>query len=416
MGAGSRFFSDLSAKEYVVPLSALPAIMPAESLLPILDSPCPTAVLSINDPGMVKSTGYLSDRASYSASPITGPVSSHVTSTCTECESSCSHARSWLICLMDAPTKAMVAHRPAMPPGRSGTTQLKRMRRPSLTRPRSSTLPSVLVSMLPPHRHTTTFLPASSGSLPAMHAAMPAAPAPSCTSFSHSTSRSSATEMSFSLTCARRSTRCRSTSKERGPTVGTARPSARVGPGISTRTGIPAAMAAAMEAQRSGSTPTIITLGLMVLTASAMPAMRPPPPTGTMMASTFFTSSRISSPTLPAPAMMLKSSKPLMYFMPSFSTYVRAASAASAMVSPLRMTRAPSARHLVILVSGAMDGMSTVTGMPSSAPWYASASAWLPAEAATTPRLRCSSSSASRALRAPRSLNDPVACSHSCLR
>ena len=31
--------------------------------------------------------------------------------------------------------------RPAMPPGRSGTTQLKRMSRPSFTSPRSSTLP-----------------------------------------------------------------------------------------------------------------------------------------------------------------------------------------------------------------------------------------------------------------------------------
>ena len=43
---------------------------------------------------------------------------------------------------------------------------------------------------------------------------MPAAPAPSCTSFSHSTSRSSAREMSFSLICTRRSMRGFSTSKQ----------------------------------------------------------------------------------------------------------------------------------------------------------------------------------------------------------
>jgi hypothetical protein len=32
-----------------------------------------------------------------------------------------------------------------------------------------------------------------------------------------------------------------------------------------------------------------------------------------------------------------------------------------------------------------MEGINTVTGIPSSAPWYASAKAWFPALAATTP-------------------------------
>jgi hypothetical protein len=114
--------------------------------------------------------------------------------------------------------------------------------------------------------------------------------------------------------------------------------------------------------------------------------------------------------------MMLKSSNPLMYFMPSSRTYACAASAASAMLSPSRITFAPSARHFVIFVRGAMEGIKTVTGMPSSAPWYASASAWFPALAATTPFFLCSSVSASSELRAPRSLNEPVACCHSCLR
>ena len=93
-----------------------------------------------------------------------------------------------------------------------------------------------------------------------------------------------------------------------------------------------------------------------------------------------------------------------------------AAIAASAMVSPSRTTLASSARYFVILVRGAMEGMSTVTGLPSSRPWYARASAWLPAEAATTPFFLCSGSSARRELRAPRSVKEPVACSHSCLR
>mmetsp|Transcript_8444 Transcript_8444/g.35325 ORF Transcript_8444/g.35325 Transcript_8444/m.35325 type:complete len:447 (+) Transcript_8444:1363-2703(+) len=317
---------------------------------------------------------------------------------------------------MDAPTKAMVAQRPAMPPGRSGTTQENRINRSSFTSPRSRTLPSVDVSMFPPHKSTATFLPLSSGSFPASTAAMPAAPAPSWMSFSSSTRRRSATDMSFSDTVTSLSTRVRSTSKDLGPTAGTARPSASVGPGIVTLTTSPASIAAAMDAQRLGSTPMICTFGLMVLTASATPAMSPPPPTGTTMASMFSASSRISSPTDPAPAMMLKSSNPLMYFMPSSRTYACAASAASAMLSPSRITFAPSARHFVIFVRGAMEGIKTVTGMPSSAPWYASASAWFPALAATTPFFLCSSVSASSELRAPRSLNEPVACCHSCLR
>ena len=243
------------------------------------------------------------------------------------------------------------------------------MSRPSLTRPRSRTLPRVEVSMLPPHRHTATFFPLSSSTFPASTAARPAAPAPSCTSFSCSTSRRSATEMSFSETVTSLSTRGRSTSNERGPTVGTARPSARVGPGMVTFVALPSRIAAAMLGHRSGSTPMICTFGLMVFTASAMPAMSPPPPTGTTMASISLASSRISSPTEPAPAMMLKSSNPLMYFIPSFSTYCCAAIAASAMLSPSRITLAPRARHFVIFVRGAMEGISTVTGMPSSAPW-----------------------------------------------
>ena len=228
--------------------------------------------------------------------------------------------------------------------------------------------PSVFVSMFPPHNRTTTVFPSSSGSFPARHAAIPAAPAPSCTSFSHSTSLNNPTEMSLSLTVTSLSTRGRHTSNDRGPTVGTARPSASVGPGMSNLTTLPAANAAAIEGHRSGSTPMTMTFGLIVFTASATPAMSPPPPTGTTIASTSLMSSRISRPTLPAPAMMLKSSNPLMYFIPWFSTNRFAASAASAMESPSKMTFAPNARHFEIFVRGAMEGMSTVTGMPRSFP------------------------------------------------
>lgn len=46
-----------------------------------------------------------------------------------------------------------------MPPGLSDTVAENRMSRMSAARPRSMTRPSVVVSMFPPQRGTTTFLP-----------------------------------------------------------------------------------------------------------------------------------------------------------------------------------------------------------------------------------------------------------------
>jgi len=59
---------------------------------------------------------------------------------------------------------------------------------------------------------------------------------------------------------------------------------------------------------------------------------------------------------------------------------------------------------------GATVGMTTVTGTLSCRPCHASASAWLPADAAITPFSRCCGLSDMMALRAPRSLNEPVNC------
>ncbi len=63
---------------------------------------------------------------------------------------------------------------------------------------------------------------------------------------------------------------------------------------------------------------------------------------------------------------------------------------------------------MLLFTSGAKRGMTTVTGMFSSRPWYANPNAWLPADAAMTPRCFWPSSRSRRALRAPRSLNEPV--------
>lgn len=59
---------------------------------------------------------------------------------------------------------------------------------------------------------------------------------------------------------------------------------------------------------------------------------------------------------------------------------------ASPICWPVMITFAPNFRHLSTLARGATTGMKTETGMPSCAPCQERARAWLPAEAAITPR------------------------------
>mmetsp|Transcript_39459 Transcript_39459/g.100011 ORF Transcript_39459/g.100011 Transcript_39459/m.100011 type:complete len:315 (-) Transcript_39459:909-1853(-) len=108
---------------------------------------------------------------------------------------------------------------------------------------------------------------------------------------------------------------------------------------------------------------------LTALMASAMPAMRPPPPTGMTTASSSSTCSRISMPTVPAPAKMGGSSYPLMYVSESASRSSHALANASVKFLPDSTTLAPSASQRLILVSGAVSGMTTVTGIFRLRPW-----------------------------------------------
>ena len=188
-------------------------------------------------------------------------------------------------------------------------------------------------SMLPPQRTNATRLPFSESNLPARNAASGAAPAPSTTPFSNSAKRRMASAMAFSSTATHSSTRVRAMSKLRAPTSGTARPSASVATD-ETRTGLPAAIAAAKLAHRDGSTPTIFTCGASSLVAKAIPAIKPAPPIGTTMASRSGTCSRISRPTVPCPATIAASLKPLMYVRRSSATNRSARLRASAMLSP----------------------------------------------------------------------------------
>ena len=255
------------------------------------------------------------------------------------------------MCLILAPASAITPHNPAIPPGRSLTTASNLMSLPSATKPRSMQYPNVLVSMLPPHSATATVLPFNCGILFAKIPAKPEAPAPSWTSFSNSTNRKSAVAMSLSETDTMTSIKSLHVSKDRGPTVGTAKPSAKVAP-EGTSVGFPAFNAALMDWHRSASTPTTKQSGFNVLMAKAQPAIKPAPPTGMTMASTSLTSSKISRAIEPAPEMISKSSKPLMYFNPSFFSYSSLPYfAASAIVAPWRITLACQSLKLPVRCS-----------------------------------------------------------------
>ena len=67
-----------------------------------------------------------------------------------------------------------------------------------VAKPRSSTRPRMVVSILPPQSGRTTFWPCRSGITPAKQAARGAAPAPSTTAFSSSTRRKMASATSLS--------------------------------------------------------------------------------------------------------------------------------------------------------------------------------------------------------------------------
>ena len=185
----------------------------------------------------------------------------------------------------------------------------------------------------------------------------------------------------------------------------TAIPSAMVvPPGGST--GRPSACAIA--AYRSDCTPTISMSGRACFTATAMPAMRPPPPTGTTSTSRSGRAASISSATVPWPAMIAGSSNAGTSVAPVRVARSWASAVASVRVAPVRTTWAPRVSVRVIFVNGRPSGMTIVASMPSSRAWWATPWAWLPAEAATTPLARCAASSPSRKLRAPRSLNEAV--------
>ena len=103
--------------------------------------------------------------------------------------------------LRTAPCSAITLVSCDRPPGRSPMKAWNRTRRPSCTRPKSMTRPSMPGSMFPPQRGTTTRLPRSSGKRSSKSAANLVAPAPSTTALVSSASRKIDMAMASSSTC-----------------------------------------------------------------------------------------------------------------------------------------------------------------------------------------------------------------------
>ena len=233
------------------------------------------------------------------------------------------------------------------------------------------------------------------------------AAAPSTTVFSSSDSRKTARASACSSTVTTRSTSGAASGNDTSPTFPTANPSARVGR-RGTCIGRPAASEAEKLPAAAGSTAMTEIVGRTAFAAIATPARRPAPPVGTMIASASGTSASTSRAIVPCPAITRGSSKPWISSSPSRAAISTALARASSNDSPSRMTFAPRRRQVATFTSGANRGITTVTGISSRRPCQASPRAWLPALAAMTPRERVAASRSSRALRAPRSLNEPV--------
>ena len=133
--------------------------------------------------------------------------------------------------------------------------------------------------MLPPVSTQQTDLPAMPETLPLRHAATAVAPEPSTTVFSDSSRTRMPSAISSSLTVTISSTYFCTIGKVCAPGRATAIPSAIVVP--LTVTILPASTLAFMLAMPSACTPTMCTLGLTAFSATAIPAMIPPPPIGT---------------------------------------------------------------------------------------------------------------------------------------
>ena len=130
-------------------------------------------------------------------------------------------------------------------------------------------------------------------------AAIPAAPAPSATTFSMSRSRFMASSTEVSRTVTISSTRSFTRRAVSWPATGTAIPSARVAPPIGRSAPV---VATNIDGHRTLWAPMSVISGRSARATTAIPASRPPPPVGTTRESSSGWSSRSSRATVPWPA------------------------------------------------------------------------------------------------------------------
>src|SRR5262249_3495459 len=160
---------------------------------------------------------------------------------------------------------------------------------------------------LPPERTTATFAPAGRLTRPWSSAATGAAAAPSTTSLQRSITQLIASKISRSGSAHRAHTNRCTTGKLFSRTRRTRRPSMIVRQSIVWR--LPASTLSFIAGPSEDSPPMTRIFGLCALTAIATPEINPPPPIGTMTASTSGQSCAISSPSVPWPAISSSSSK-----------------------------------------------------------------------------------------------------------
>src|SRR6266545_861425 len=290
-----------------------------------------------------------------------------------------------------------------------------RLRRWFAGRCQASAATRVLDEMLPPHDTIATRLPSSS--VRRSHAAANAIAAdPSTNWCSESITIRSAALIASSLTSTQSSTSSRHRSKVTLPgSTLPAVPSDNVS-SASIWMISPARTDAAIAASRTGEAPYTRIPGKCFLSTDATPLISPPPPTATTTASSRepASCSRISTPTVPWPAMTSGSLYGGTYTRSCSAAYARAFGSSTPESLPSARSSRPSRRSAATLLGDAFSGRYTMPCPPSVARAFPTPSPWLPVDAVTTPRDRSESVSVRIFAIAPRALNEPVrwSCSH----
>src|SRR5437867_12163983 len=185
--------------------------------------------------------------------------------------------------------------------------------------------------------------------------------------------------------------------------------------GRSRRNPRPVSRAVGRLAAPSAWTPNTFTLGRRAFTAIAIPAARPPPPTGTRTVRASGTSPAISSPAVPFPAIIKGCANGGRYV----SGQARQASSSWTRTSSARgtgTTSAPSAWIAASFCGAAPSGTRTTHRSPRRRADHATARPWFPELRVVTPRRRSSSVRREMRFQAPRILNTPSRCRFSSFR